>query len=987
MSSYFKEISKSYTIIEKKLKKESIYHHFCKTLIEQYRSIKVENFAFFMQVGSFYESYAWDLEIDGIHVDFNYKLFDRLSSILHMIKAKKNNDNPHSITNPYMFGFPEKSKERHFQRLLDENIILVLVHQRDSEINPKKKIRDVIEILNPSTNINNVTNDNFTMSIVMKIYKNTYYSCGISLFNLNSNENYVYECIDSKNNTNNVKNKIYKINLTYNPTQIIFHNFTNNDVDLIKSKLELSNLESNIIFFDEDDDFNKELLKIEYQRNYFIEVFNEDILLNNNLNHYNLNYYEEARLSFILLLDYIGKINKLFLNNISNPHFIEIDDSLNLDYNTLDQLNIVSTERKYQKYCLLEILDQTSTVMGKRFLHRRITNPLTNISELKLNYDISTEMLDNYIEYEKILSNIHDLSRYHKKIYYQRISPQDLFLLFDNYERFCKLLDLTSNNIILKKFIDNRIKKKKLEKIIKNFRKKFNILKIKNISSCDIDSLNEVIFKKNINTDLDNLIDKLNIIKKFKSEILSFMKQFFDSRTKGKYKFKGVFETNYNYISITKSKVNLFNKHKDTDDRMKQYKIIQTGKSKFFLSSVVLDEKFNEERIILDKINNRQFIIFKKYLNNLQKNKEYFTHMEYIIGFIDFIKSNVKTSKINDYKKPIIIDNDEDSFFDIKEFRHPIIEKINKSTEFIKNSLLLDSDNLGMILTGDNGIGKSSLLKSIGVCIIMAQSGMFVPCKSMSFYPFKNILTRIKGNDNIFSNSSSFQIEMIELCNILQKSNENSLVLMDELCKGTEQASSHSLTLSVINELVHQKKSKFIITTHMHSIFKDDLFKELMKTNKIFTKYMLVEITNGEIIYKRKLLDGCSGEIYGLEIARMLGIDSDVINKAIEIRNRFLNVSNEIVSTKKSKYNSKKYIVKCELCGVKEQDQLETHHIIEQKDSNDNGFLENEMYHKNELYNLMILCKKCHKKITFKKTKTSKKQLTSKGIKVKVEEI
>jgi len=981
--SYFKEITKSYSILQQKIKKDSIYQHFCKTLIDQYKNIKIDNFAFFMQVGSFYESYAWNLKIDNIDVDFNYKLFDRLSSILHMIKAKKNSSIPHSVNNPYMFGFPEKSKERHIEKLLGENIIIVLVHQRDAIDGSKNKIRDTIEILNPSTNINNISNDNFTMSISLNLYKNTYYTCGISLFNLNSNENYVYECIDSKNNTNNTKNKIYKINLTYNPTQIIFYNFTKKHIDFVKKDLELSNLENNILFFDDKDDFNKELFKIEYQREYFNEVFKEDILLNNNLNHYNLNFYEEARLSFILLLDYIGKINKLFLNNISNPKFIEIDDYLNLDYNTLDQLNIVSTEKKYQKMCLLEILDQTSTVMGKRFLHRRITNPLTNIQELNLNYDITTEMLVNYIEYEKILCNIYDLSRYHKKIYYQRISPQDLFILFENYEYFCNLIDLTSDNIILKKFIDKLIKKKKIEKLIKEFRKQFNILKIKNISSCDIDSLNEVIFKKNINVDLDKLIDELNIIKKFKNNILSDIKTFFDSHSiKSKYKFKGEFETNNNYISITKSKFNLFNKYKDSDDNMKQYKIIQTGKSKYFINSIILDQKFNEEKLIIDKINNKQFIIFKKYLNNLQKNKECFNHMEYIIGFVDFIKSNVKNSLINKYTKPIIIDKNEDSFFDIIDFRHPIIEKINKDTEFVKNNLLLNSDKLGLILTGDNGIGKSSLLKSIGICIIMAQSGMFVPCKSMNFYPFNNILTRIKGNDNIFSNSSSFQVEMIELCNILQKSNNSSLVLMDELCKGTEQASSHSLTLSVINELVHMKKSKFIITTHMHSIFKDDLFKELMKTNKIFTKYMLVEFSNGEIIYKRKLIDGCSGEIYGLEIARMLGINSDVINKAMEIRNKFLNISNEIVSTKKSKYNSKKYIVKCELCGVNKQDQLETHHIIEQKDSNQDGFFEKEMYHKNELFNLMILCKKCHKKITFKKIKTSKKKLTSNGIKV-----
>ena len=182
------------------------------------------------------------------------------------------------------------------------------------------------------------------MSISLNLYKNNYYTCGISLFNLNSNENYVYECIDSKVHKNNVKNKIYKINLTYKPNEIIFYNFTKLDNNIIIKNLDLESI-NNILFFDNID--NKELLKIEYQREYFKEIFNNDILLSNNLKHYNLNFYEDARLSFILLLDYISKINKLFLNYILKAKFIEIDDTLNIDYNTLDQLNIVSTEKKY----------------------------------------------------------------------------------------------------------------------------------------------------------------------------------------------------------------------------------------------------------------------------------------------------------------------------------------------------------------------------------------------------------------------------------------------------------------------------------------------------------------------------------------------------------------------------------------------------------------------------------------------------------------
>lgn len=974
----YKVIKKNHDYMIKNGKKKSIYNEYCKLYYKYKKELKVKKLAFFMQVGKFYESYAWNFEIDNENISLNHEEFKNLSYILNMLTAKKNNSVKHSITNPYMFGFPEQVKERHIDRLLDEDYHIVLINQRDDENDSKIKIRDVVEIINPSTNVNNNNFDNFTMCITLNTYKKQYYYCGISLYNLNSNENYIYECNDTKNYVNNVKNKINKIYLIYKPTKIICYNFTNNDNDNLTKDLDLNIYNDILVMYNELE--NKDLKKITYQREIFKEIYNEDILISTNIKNYSMNYLTEARLSFIILLDYIGNSNKLLLNNISLPKYVEMDEYLNLDYNTLEQLNIVSIDKKYDKYSLIEILDNTSTVVGKRFLIRRITNPLTDIEELNMNYELTEELYEDYLKFEKILCKMHDISKLHKKIAYQKISPDNLYLLMKNYKTIINLYELS----IKYKKLNELFKKKefnikKLENIVKNFEKIF-LIKIKQVTSDNILNLNEIIFKKGYDEKLKEYIEsyeKLMSDKRMKlNELLNFMKR---NLIKGK---KNNFNLSYednNLILITRAKSELIRKNKDKYTELKDIEIIQRGKNKYYLKIDSLVEQYNLELEILENINQRQYILYKKYLNSLNKYKEYLEEIEYYVGFIDFIKSNIKNSKLNCYNKPEITD-DPISKFNIEDFRHPIIEKINKDTEYVKNSLELNKQN-GLVLTGTNGLGKSSLLKNIGLCIIMAQSGMYVPCKNMKYYPFKNVLTRIKGNDNIFTNSSSFQIEMIELNNIIKNGNDSSLILMDELCRGTEQASSHSLTIGVIEYLL-KLNCKFIITTHMHSIFEDINFMKLKETNKLLIQHLEVDINNGELIYKRKLKNGISNNIYGLEIARMLGIDEGLIKKCNEIRNNYLDISNNIVSNKKSKYNSKKYLTKCEMCNKKNQSDLETHHIIEQKDSNNDGILEDELYHKNELFNLMVLCKKCHKKITFGKLKTSKKMISSNGVKV-----
>ena len=190
---------------------------------------------------------------------------------------------------------------------------------------------------------------------------------------------------------------------------------------------------------------------------------------------------------------------------------------------------------------------------------------------------------------------------------------------------------------------------------------------------------------------------------------------------------------------------------------------------------------------------------YKKIINNLLI---FSNNIEIIIDYIstiDVIYNKAHVSVLYNLSKPIIDDTYDSSFFDVKSLRHPLIENLLQDEIYVPNDICLNEKNLGILLYGINAIGKSSLIKSIGICIIMAQTGFFTPCNSLTYKPYHHIFTRIIGNDNIFKGLSTFAVEMLELNNILKFSNENSLILGDELCSGTENNSATGIILSGIS--------------------------------------------------------------------------------------------------------------------------------------------------------------------------------------------
>ena len=343
-----------------------------------------------------------------------------------------------------------------------------------------------------------------------------------------------------------------------------------------------------------------------------------------------------------------------------------------------------------------------------------------------------------------------------------------------------------------------------------------------------------------------------------------------------------------------------------------------------------------------------------------------------LAGLIDFIFCKAWLANKYNYCRPVIKEK-ESSYLDIKGLRHCLIEHILQDELYVDNDISFNSSELGILLYGTNAVGKSSFIKSIGITVILAQAGFFVPCREMTYSPYEHIFTRILGNDDLFKGLSTFAVEMSELNNILKVATNKSLILGDELCSGTETNSAIAIFVAGI-ETLYNKSSNFIFATHFHEIVS---YNEITEKKKLSLKHMAVSYNyeNDTLVYNRKLASGPGKSMYGLEVCKALHLPKSFLTRAHELRNKYDPNSNMVLQQKPSRYNSKKIIGFCEKC--KTQKAEDTHHLQYQSNADNNGYI--DTFHKNHSGNLIALCKDCHKNIHKETTKGHVRRKTLDG--------
>ena len=965
-----------------------IKDYFLKT--EELKKKYGEKSVVLMQVGSFYEIYGLKKkgEIYGSSIQ-------DVASFCEMEIANKKNCVGKDNVVMAGFGIKDYILEKYLKKMQDNNYTVAVYEQKEEA---GKINRELVSIYSPGTYFSNDSvniSNNITCIWCQKTTKSIV--IGASNIDIFTGKSAIFEYDEELVKHNTIFDELELFISIYNPNEILLI-YDLDDQKYIDSLISFASIQTDCIHKTDlnNESYNseraKKCTKQVYQKE-TINYFFEDIDVSD------LHLYEVACQSFCYLLDFINQHNPNLIRKITAPKFENSSSRTVLGNHSLKQLNIISAEDQKTKFNSIEkILNMCITPMGKRRISYIITHPIHDEVKLTTDYDICEYIIkkDKINDIREKLKSIKDIEKINRKFFICKITPNELFNLFNNLTTISELYKFVQKDKKLKKYFSLFINKNISSICIELQKQLENYLDIDNCSSITTQNFEENIIKKGV---FDNHDKNVETYLESYDKLLA-IEEYFDSILKSKEKksksnkFITIKETDKSGFNLQttsrRSKLLIDELQKTKTSEIKYISCYDQTKKSFYLNNLFVQKSTfgnnNNSYIEGGEIKELCKIIqvsktvmleslidsYKKIINNLSFLSDELDSVINFVALLDVIYNKSHVAKLYNHSKPIISDKQDSAFFDVKGLRHPLIENLLNDETYVPNDLCLNNSNLGMLLYGINAIGKSSLIKSIGICIIMAQTGFFVPCSNLTFKPYSRIFTRIIGNDNIFKGLSTFAVEMLELNNILKFCDENSLILGDELCSGTENDSAIGIILSGIDHM-YNKKSNFIFATHIHEISN---FDEIKEKEFMSIKHMSVQYNQetDSLVYYRTLKDGSGDSMYGLEVCKYLHMPKHFLNYAHNIRNKY-SQQTSILDYKVCRYNNEKVRGKCELCKIELS--TETHHLQHQnKASKINGFIGN--FHKDVNGNLLNVCEKCHLKM-HKNKKGHKKTKTSDG--------
>ncbi len=565
------------------------------------------------------------------------------------------------------------------------------------------------------------------------------------------------------------------------------------------------------------------------------------------------------------LLSYLIDTQKRSLTHLQRVNIIE-NIYLNIDVNSIRNLELVESLRlKSRNYSLLWLLDKTKTAMGSRMLKNWILNPLTNIEEINKRYDIISTLETEFIlkeELKNYLNEVYDLERLCGRISYGNTNARDLIQL--------------KNSLKVLPDINKILTDLKFYKNIETLEDLYSLLDKSIDDDAPITIKEGGIIKRGYNLELDSLKDNSKSGKDFVVNMESEERE----RTGIKNLKVGYNKIFGYYIEVSKGNIPLI---KDEYN----YERKQTLANCERYVTPLLKEK---EAMILgaeEKIINLEYNLFIE-IRDIVKN--YISRIQVIaktIAEIDVLQSLACVAEENNYVRPVISDK---RIIDIKGSRHPVVEKV-LNTEYVDNDIYMDEKTNILMITGPNMAGKSTYERELVITSIMAQMGSFVPAKSCIIPIFDKVFTRIGASDDLVSGDSTFMVEMKEANIALLNATKNSLIIFDELGRGTATYDGLSIAQSIIEYIHDNIGCKTLFSTHYH---------ELTKLDKHFSGIKNVHVAikeeNGNITFMHKVKDGPVDKSYGIHVAKLANLPSKVINRANEILNTYENKKEVVFS-------------------------------------------------------------------------------------------
>ena len=939
-----------------------------------------------IEIGTFFEVY--EVNNDTLKVGKAKEIAELLNI---QLTRKNKNILENSVSNPLLAGVPTVSLERYLARLIGtKKYTIVLVKQKGEVPNIKRYISNIIS---PGTNFEYQTEAVETNIVSLTVDKNQeIYSVGYAAIDVTTGKTIVNEIHSSREDKTYALDEVFNLLQTYNTAEIIVTiNSKEIDREWLKSYLELTQFHTS---------FNEKHCKINYQNELFSKVYEINSFLSA-IEFLDLERHPYTTEALAILIEFIIEHDEAIIKKMNRPIFLGESRYLYLGNNALEQLGVIS--RDPSEVTLLKLIDKTSTAFGKRLLKERLLAPILDVEILQQRYDLSEKLLPLSEKYDTHLKNIYDLERITRRIKLKKLHPVELTYIEMSLEAISKLLEEAKNNGVAFE--------EKLQSEVKEFQSYLE--QTFNLNICAkfrIDQINDNIFKKGIYPTIDTLLERqekeLGKLRQVSKHIDSiFEKEKLIKNSSGSYTDLRYLESEGYSINLTKNRFTIIEKE------LKSSFVTIEGKHYFFKdfrykqlkNSVKINATLFEEITQAFETNQVKLVslVKERYLESLTALEIRFSHLiDEIIALvanIDVAISNAKCSKSMKLTRPQIIKGV--NAFEVIALRHPIIEANEQSGIYVPNDIYLGSgietkhNHItldasegnpinGILLYGINSSGKSSLMKSIGLSVILAQAGFFVPATQLKLGLYDKLFTRIVSQDNLYKGLSTFAVEMMELKNIFNRATQRSLILGDEISQGTETESGLAIVAGAILKLL-ELKSTFIFATHLHQLKN---IEPLQKIESLILLHLGVKYNeeSDALIYNRQLQLGMGSSLYGLEFAKSLHMDSNFLKNAYSIRESLIGKQSEIkklTHKKRSRYNKNLYISKCALCDESVED---VHHIQEQQFANDAGMI--GYINKNHKYNLIPLCKKHHTMVHEGKIHISGFVMTSKGLKLHYEE-
>ena len=765
-----------------------------------------------------------------------------------------------------MAGVPHHAAETYAARLIEKGYKVAICEQLEDPKKTKGIVkRGVIRVLTPGTIVESNLLEEKKNNYIMSIYKSGIYF-GISVCDISTGEFYSSE-IKEENNFEILLDEIAR----FSPSEIIANSMLfecKEEIEKIRERFSIYISRFNDKFF--TDEIGN--LQLDYN------------IIENKQEVTNLGEKQLAVKSINALLEYLNETQMTSLEHINTITIYNLSKYMSLDINARRNLEITEKMRdKSKKGTLLWVLDKTSTSMGGRLLRRWLNNPLLDVKEIEERLEAVKELKDNMMlrgDIIETLKKVYDIERLAGKMTYGNANARDMITLKKSLEKLpnVKQVLLQCNSKKLKELYQDLDELKDVWELIEKSIVEDPPMGVKDGDIIKIGYNEEIDKLKLATTEGKNWIIKLEAEEKEKTGIKNL-----------KVGYNKVFGY---YIEVSKSYVS------QVPDRFIRKQTLTNGER------YITEELKTLENQILgaeEKVVNLEYNAFVEIRQEIAKNIKRLQKTANVVSTLDVLSSFAQVAEDMNYCMPTV---DSNGIIDIKEGRHAVIEKMLGVGNFVPNDTYLDKNqNRLAVITGPNMAGKSTYMRQVALITLMAQVGSFVPATQANIGVVDKIFTRVGASDDLSMGQSTFMVEMMEVATILKEATQNSLVILDEIGRGTSTYDGLSIAWAVAEFIADKEKcgAKTLFATHYHELI------ELADKQEGIKNYSIAVKEKGEdIIFLRKIVEGGTDESYGIHVARLAGVPKNVTQRANEILRSLERKS--MLSGKKQEKEDKKVV-------------------------------------------------------------------------------